>query len=79
MYLSFKIKEKIKMGMLKITTAGSFGVSERTFSAMDYGHAHAISEAIGHLNQMLKKSINQDHELHGQGHKPNCGFINVSD
>ena len=63
------------MGMLKITTVGSFGNKSKEFPAITHGHAHAVGEAIAWLaGELLKDAINSDHGLHENGHKPNCGF-----
>ena len=63
------------MGVLKIETTGSFPVRERSFSAIENGHAHAVAEAIEWLSsEVLPVAIEQDHRLHEQGAKPSQGF-----
>ena len=63
------------MGMITITTAGSFGQKSRIVSAMGHGHAHAVAEAIEYLSvELMKEAINLDHKLHEQGQRPEQGF-----
>lgn len=65
------------MGQISISVAGSFGRNNgtRTFSAMKYGHAHAVADAIAFLSgELLPAAIGLDHELHEGGDKPNAGF-----
>ena len=62
------------MGMIWIKMAGSFGAEEQAFSALDHGHAHAVREAIGYLNDWLRWAINRDHELQAAGEEPAHGF-----
>jgi len=63
------------MGMIRIETAGSFGHSEKNFTAMEYGHANAIAEAITYLAyELLPKATAQDHALQAEGAFPNKGF-----
>jgi len=64
------------MGVLTISTRGSFTnhVLE-DFSAMHGGHAMAVAEAIEYLSSVLMpKAIEQDHNLHTDGHEPDIGF-----
>ena len=63
------------MGMITINTLGSFGTKEVKFSAMKYGHAHAINEAMEWLNREMGKAINSDHALRSKGISPEIGFI----
>jgi len=62
------------MGLIKITTAGSFGVSEVIFTAQDNGHSHCVNKAYIWLNELMRKSINLDHKLQEEGCKPDKGF-----
>jgi hypothetical protein len=67
------------MGFIDITIGGSFPTKgKRTFTAMTHGHAHAVREAIAYLaGDVLRKAINQDHLLHGEGDAPHDGFAAV--
>lgn len=58
------------MGQLTIKMSGSFGVKQKTFSAMEGGHANAIANAIRYLSQELPGTIEQDHKLHDDGQRP---------
>lgn len=63
------------MGMMQITTRGSFPAHNRTFGAMEHGHAHAVAEAIRFLSEeVLPEAIERDHRLHDDGAKPKRGF-----
>ena len=63
------------MGTLTITTNGSFGFKQKTFSAMKNGHADAVAQAIEWLaSEALPTSTALDHDLHEDGCKPNEGF-----
>lgn len=63
------------MGMLTITTNGSFGNTHKVFKSQTNGHAHAIAEAIEYLSsELLPEAIAQDHELHASGGQPEDGF-----
>lgn len=63
------------MGMITITTSGSFGISFKTFRAIDHGHADAVAQALEYLSsELLPEATAQDHELHDQGAKPSNGF-----
>jgi len=63
------------MGMITITTAGSFGNGSKTFSAITNGHADAVAQAIEWLSgKLLPEATAQDHQLHDQGSIPNEGF-----
>jgi len=63
------------MGMISITTQGSFPKRAEMFSAMEYGHAAAVAEAIEFLSkEVLPKAIVLDHKLHSQNDFPSEGF-----
>ncbi|MGH9002433.1 MAG: hypothetical protein ACRDYV_04825 [Acidimicrobiia bacterium] len=63
------------MGQLNIRAWGSFPNQDRTFSAMERGHAHAVAEAIRFLSEeVLPEAIERDHKLHEEGAKPSMGF-----
>jgi len=62
------------MGLIKITTAGSFGENEMTFTAQQKGHAHAVNKASLWLNELMRQSINKDHKLQKEGCEPDEGF-----
>ena len=64
------------MGKIDIKLLGSFkpGAS-RGFSALRFGHAAAVAEAIEWLSsEVLPNAIKQDHELHERDEKPDKGF-----
>ncbi len=58
------------MGMITISTHGSFPTESYEVSAEDGGHANAIQRAIGWLNDRLPAAIVLDHKLHAQGDMP---------
>ena len=64
------------MGTINISVQGSFRKpTTRLFSAMHGGHAMAVSEAIKFLSsELLPDAIEQDHDLHEDGVKPEVGF-----
>ena len=64
------------MGCIKIDVMGSFRQNEsKVFSAMEYGHAQAVSDAIKYLSdEVLPKAIINDHECHADGIKPTLGY-----
>jgi hypothetical protein len=63
------------MGVLNIQTGGSFPSRNRTFGAMEHGHAHAVAEAIEWLaSEVLPAAIEQDHQLQAKGAEPRKGF-----
>ena len=66
------------MGMLivSIRQEGSFRpLAENTFTAMNGGHAQAITEAIEWLaGDVMSNAIKQDHALHDEGASPAVGF-----
>lgn len=63
------------MGQIRITTVGSFGKSEKVFSAENHGYAHAVNEAMEYLNDLMRRSINSDHALSSGGLAPEKGYI----
>jgi hypothetical protein len=59
------------MGMVSIQIAGSFGNPKSvTFSAMEGGHAFALTRAIQFLVSQMQEGIMRDHALHADGEKP---------
>lgn len=63
------------MGVLNISTSGSFPNRTKQFGAITHGHAHAVAEAIKWLSEeVLPAAIEQDHKLHDEGAKPQFGF-----
>lgn len=59
------------MGLIRITTDGSFPVTEKIFYAQTGGHVQAIGEAIQWLSNIaLPQSIVLDHKLHDEGVRP---------
>ena len=62
------------MGMIKIQMFGSFPQEEKTFSAMQHGHADAVTQAIAYLIEKLTWATGRDHKLHEQGESPTYGF-----
>jgi mRNA-degrading endonuclease YafQ of YafQ-DinJ toxin-antitoxin module len=64
------------MGMIRIHTWGSFArTHDRTFSAMQGGHADAVAQAIEFLaKDVLPRAIEQDHKLQAEGAHPEIGF-----
>ncbi len=64
------------MGVISITVQGSFRpTTSRQFSALHGGHAKAVSEAIEYLSgELLPMAIEQNHQLHEDGEKPEVGF-----
>lgn len=64
------------MGYINIAIGGSFDTEKaRAFTAMTHGHAHAVREALAYLTgDVLRKAINLDHQLHGEGDAPPGGF-----
>lgn len=64
------------MGVLNISTSGSFPTRSRSFQAIWNGHAHAVAQAIEWLSsEVLPDAIAQDHLLHEEGAKPANGFV----
>lgn len=62
------------MGTINIQFKGSFGDKPPiVFSAMDGGHAFAISQAIEYLNGKMGEAIVNDHALHDKGERPPKG------
>ena len=66
-------KEK-KMGVIRITTEGSFGQEEKVFGAIEHGHAHCVNEVMEYLTDLQRRSINKDHALQKEGSEPEKGF-----
>ena len=66
------------MGVLKISVyqEGSFRpLASNEFSAMDGGHAQAVTEAIEWLaGDVMSNAIKRDHKLHEDGARPEIGF-----
>lgn len=63
------------MGVLTITTRGSFPSHARAFGADGHGHAHAVAQAIAWLSEeVLPEAIERDHLLHARGLEPTHGF-----
>lgn len=63
------------MGVLRIETSGSFPYRAKHFGAMEWGHAHAVAEAIEWLaSEVLPAAIAQDHQLQSKGASPRLGF-----
>ena len=63
------------MGIITITTDGSFKRTQKTFQAIHHGHADAVAQAIEYLaKELLPEATAQDHELAEEGECPNNGF-----
>jgi hypothetical protein len=63
------------VGVLSIESRGSFPSERKQFTAQEYGHAHAVAQAIEWLSsEMLPWAIERDHVLQGQGVEPSRGF-----
>ena len=62
------------MGLIKITTAGSFGNKEVIFTAQEKGHSHCVNKAMIWMNDLMRKSVNLDHKLQKEGCEPDEGF-----
>jgi len=63
------------MGQIHISAWGSFRSVEKTFSAMKYGHANAVAEAIQYLSEhVLPEAIANDHKCQADGSLPEKGF-----
>lgn len=58
------------MGMIEISTRGSFPSESFHVSAEEGGHANAIQRAIEWLNDRLPAAIEKDHKLHTAGVLP---------
>lgn len=59
------------MGMITVEIRGSFGkATSKAFSAMEGGHAMAVTRAIEHLTNELPNAIRLDHKLAAEGEKP---------
>lgn len=63
------------MGIIRITTEGSFGKMVKQFEARAHGHADATALAIEWLARyLLPRATAQDHQLHKDGCAPDFGF-----
>ena len=62
------------MGIIRIEVRGSFGSKEASFTAQEHGHAHCINKAIIWLCGLMREAINNDHQCHEEGTKPDKGF-----
>lgn len=59
------------MGMVRVQIRGSFGNRpDAEYSAMEGGHAMAITRAISYLTSELPAAIKLDHQLAATGDKP---------
>lgn len=59
------------MGMVAVQVRGSFGSKpDATFSALEGGHALALTRAIQHLTALLPEAIQNDHNCHSKGIRP---------
>ncbi len=68
------------MGLLTITTRGSFKPQVATFSAMKHAHAQAVAGAIRWLSEVvLPEAIEQDHRLHKEGSAPEDGLFGAGE
>jgi len=64
------------MGSIVVATGGSFPQRQKSFSAIEHGHAHAVADAIEWLaTVVLPEAISQDHKLHTEGAAPAKGFV----
>lgn len=60
------------MGMIKISTLGSFPRCDREFDAQEGGHAQAVARAMQFLAEVvLPEAIVRDHTLHDEDRRPN--------
>jgi hypothetical protein len=63
------------MGMITVETKGSFKPVRQTFSAMEFGHAKAVADAIRFLaEEVLPEAIANDHRCHNDGISPEEGY-----
>ena len=62
------------MGMLRITTWGSFRPIDKTFKAQTSGHAVAVEDAIDFLETFLDEAKAQDSRLRKEGCLPDDNF-----
>lgn len=69
------------MGMITIEVAGSFKPNKRlTFSAIKYGHASAVANAIQFLSEeVLPRAIENDHRCHATGCEPEVSWGNLKE
>lgn len=63
------------MGIIRIEVRGSFREKneDKVFTAKEFGHAHAVADAIDYLSQLLPWAIAQDHWLHEKQTYPMSG------
>ena len=63
------------MGQIVIKTSGSFPSANESFTALYYGHADAVTQAIEYLGKkVLPEAIALDHKLQEEGLAPMRGF-----
>lgn len=62
------------MGMIRVTASGSFAASDKTFSAMESGHAVAVDDAIKHLLELKEWAVRRDMQLRTKGDQPRDRF-----
>jgi len=63
------------MATLQIKVMGSLGDHTIEFAASQYGHAHAINEAIAYLTTLQMKAISSDHASRDKGEEaPKMGW-----
>jgi hypothetical protein len=64
------------MADVQISIKGSLGDDRVEFAANEFGHAHAINEAIAYLTQLQMRAINSDHEARENGEEgPRQGWV----
>ncbi|MHA6323675.1 hypothetical protein [Roseivivax sp. CAU 1753] len=64
------------MADVQISIKGSLGDDKIEFAANEFGHAHAINEAIAYLTRLQMHAINSDHEAREQREEgPRQGWI----
>ncbi|WP_438010580.1 hypothetical protein WME89_19220 [Sorangium sp. So ce321] len=63
------------MATLQIKVTGSLGDDIIEFAASQYGHAHAVNEAIAYLTRLQMKAIASDHASRDKGEEaPKMGW-----
>jgi hypothetical protein len=73
---AIKINPRVDMANLQIKLRGSLGDETVEFSSRQFGHAHAVNEAIAFLTQLQVKAINADHAARDANETPpKEGFI----
>lgn len=55
------------MATLQIKVLGSLGDDTVEFTASQFGHAHAVNEAIAYLTRLQMKAIASDHAARDTG------------